>query len=141
MSRFLSFLTLMLLCACGRGEISASKQPLTTSTSSLVGSYELGPDTAQGFAGTPGRFGHLTIHADGTFDVSFFPGGCMMYGGGGTWTPFFDGAQADVENGAWLLSPNSNAHAQSAVLDPSADGVEVTVSGLSQSWVLTASGE
>lgn len=141
MIRFLSFLTLLLACACGRGEVVASKQPLTTTTSSLVGTYELGPDTAQGFAGTLGRFGRLTIHADGTFSASFFPGGCIMYVASGSWTPFFASAQVDVENGGWLVAPNSNAHVQSVLLNPSEDGVVTTIDGTTQNWVQTVAGE
>ena len=141
MIRFLSFLSVLLLSACGRGEITSSKQPLTTTTSSLVGSYELGPDTAQGIAGTMGRFGHLRIHADGTFDVSFMPGGCIMYGGAGSWTPFFASTQLEVENGDWLAAPNSSSKAQRLMINPSADGVTATVNGVTQNWVLTAAGE
>jgi hypothetical protein len=143
MIRFLSFLSVMFLSACGRGEITSTKQqPLTTTTtSSLVGTYELGPDTAQGFAGLLGRFGHLRIHADNTFDVGFAPGGCIMYFGTGSWTPFFGSAQLDVENGGWLLAPNANTEAQTLIITPSEDGVVATVNGVTQNWVLTTAGE
>ena len=146
MIRILSFLTLMLACACGRAEVATSKQQLTTTTTtttinSLVGTYDLGPDTAQGFAGTLGRFGRLTIHADNTFSASFYPGGCIMYGASGSWTPFFASAQFEVESGGWLVAPNSNAHVQRLLINPSEDGVVTTIDGTTQNWVLLTAGE
>lgn len=141
MTRFLRVLMVLACAACGRGELMKSGSSLTTSTSSLVGTYELGPDTAHGIAGTPGRFGRLSIHADGTFDVSFFPGGCVMYLGSGTWEAMPLGAQLTLESGGWLLNPYTNAQVQTVLLDPTEGGATVTGLGVTQQWVLTAAGE
>lgn len=127
---------MVVFTACGRGELTSD----STSTA-LVGRYELGPDTAQGIVGTPGKFGHLVLHADGTFDVTFAPGGCIMVGAQGTWVPFFSDAHLEVQSGEWLGAPETNVRATTLSLSPGLGGVHVTAPSLEQDWVMVTSGE
>lgn len=145
MIRLFNVLLLATCCACGGTALTADRSALVTTTDSLVGTYELGPDTAQGIAGSPGRFGRLRLHRDLTFDVTFAPGGCMMYSAAGSWARTVSGAQLELERGDWLLAPSADVTRQprqgTLTLAPTDDGVLATGTGLSQRWVLTAAGE
>ena len=132
----LLLLSMAVFTACGRGEVTTD-----STATGLVGRYELGPDTAQGIVGTPGKYGRLALHADGTFDVTFAPGGCIMLGGQGTWVPFFDGARLEVQSGEWLGAPDTGVRVTALSLSPGLGGVHITAPLLQQDWVQTVAGE